>query len=139
VRLNAVSDGLSNTLLVVESAGRPQIYRLGKPFGSVPAQKVNGGGWSRPASDLDFLPSTADGASFPGPVAVGATNGFDYPAYNAAPFYTEGTGAPYSFHAGGINALLGDGSVRFVRSSVSAQTFAALSTRAGGEVPGDNW
>src|SRR5207237_1232929 len=66
VKLTDVSDGLSNTIAVVESAGRPQIYRRGQPFGTVPAQKLNGGGWARPGSDLVFQTSTPDGASFPG-------------------------------------------------------------------------
>src|SRR5205814_4050635 len=54
IKISGVTDGLSNTLTVVESAGRPQIYRNGKSFGTVPAQKVNGGGWCRPASDMEF-------------------------------------------------------------------------------------
>jgi prepilin-type processing-associated H-X9-DG protein len=41
---------------------------------------------------------------------------------------------PSSFHPGGANVLMGDGSVRFVKSSVSVQTWRALGTRAGGEV-----
>ncbi len=135
VKLLAVTDGLSNTLLVTESAGRPQIYRLGKPYGTLPAQRINGGGWARPASDLDFAPSTADGSTYVGGTcAVGCTNGYDYPSYNTAPFYTEGTSQPYSFHSGGVNSLLGDGSVRFLRSSIAPATFAALVTRANGEV-----
>lgn len=134
VRIGAVTDGLSNTLLVVESAGRPQIYRLGRPYGSVPAQRVNGGGWSRPASDLDFIPSSSDGATFPGPCALGCTNGYNYDTYPHPFFGTEGSNAPYSFHSGGINALWGDGSVRFVRQGVSAQVFAAAVTRAYGEI-----
>ena len=60
-RLADVTDGLSNTFAVVESAGRPQIYRNGQTYGTVPAQKVNGGGWARPASDLDYYTSTPDG------------------------------------------------------------------------------
>jgi prepilin-type N-terminal cleavage/methylation domain-containing protein len=140
IKITGVTDGLSNTLTVVESAGRPQIFRNGKPFGPVPSQKVNGGGWARPASDLEFAPSTADGTTYAGgTVAVNATNGFDYPTYNAAPYYTEGTSQPYSFHASGVNALLGDGSVRFVRSSVSVATFAALATRDGGETLGNDF
>ena len=44
----------------------------------------------------------------------------------------------YGFHSGGVNTLLADGSVRFIRQSISVQTFAALVTRNGGEViPGD--
>ncbi|MDY3561357.1 DUF1559 domain-containing protein [Gemmata sp. JC673] len=135
VKINGVTDGLSNTITVVESAGRPQIFRLGKAVGTVPTQKVNGGGWCRPASDIEFAPATADGTTYTsGTVAVGVTNGFDYPTYNGAPYGTEGTGQPYSFHTGGVQALFGDGSVRFVRSSISVATFAALSTRSNGEV-----
>lgn len=135
IKIAGVADGLSNTLAVVESAGRPQIYRNGKPFGAVPANKVNGGGWCRPASDMEFAPATADGSTYSGGgVAVNATNGFDYGSYNAAPYGTEGTSQAYSFHSGGVNALLGDGSVRFIRSSVSVATFAALVTRDAGEV-----
>jgi prepilin-type processing-associated H-X9-DG protein len=40
----------------------------------------------------------------------------------------------YSFHPGGANMLYADGSVRFLRDSVSALTFAALTTKAGNEV-----
>jgi prepilin-type N-terminal cleavage/methylation domain-containing protein len=140
VRIANVTDGLSNTLLVVESAGRPQIYRNGRPYGTLPVQQVNGGGWSRPASDIDFAPATPDGTTYVnGTVAVGATNGFLYPSYNAAPYGTDGTGQPYSFHTSGVNALLGDGSVRLINSSVSVTTFAALATRDGGEVPGSDY
>jgi prepilin-type N-terminal cleavage/methylation domain-containing protein/prepilin-type processing-associated H-X9-DG protein len=135
IRISGVTDGLSNTLTVVESAGRPQLYRAGKSFGTVPSNKVNGGGWCRPASDMEFAPSTADGTTYTGgTVAINATNGFDYPTYNGAPYGTEGTSQAYSFHSGGVNALFGDGSVRFIRSSVNAATFAALVTRDGGEV-----
>jgi len=139
VKASSVTDGLSNTIAVIESAGRPQIYRLGRPYGSVPAQKVNGGGWARPASDLVFQTSTPDGTSFPGSCAVNCTNGFDYPTYNMAPFGTEGTGEPYSFHTAGVNVLLGDGSVRLVSSSISVYTFAALVTRSGDEVIGSDF
>ena len=57
VRFGEVADGLSNTITLVESAGRPQLWRLGKPAGgntftSTADPKVNGGGWCRPASEL---------------------------------------------------------------------------------------
>ncbi|HEY7315234.1 MAG TPA: DUF1559 domain-containing protein [Gemmataceae bacterium] len=133
-KLADVTDGLSNTLMIIESAGRPQIYQLGRAVGSVPGIKINGGGWARPASDLDFLPATPDGSTFPGTCAAGCTNGFNYPAYAIPPFGTEGTSAPYSFHAGVINTAFGDGSVRTISNSVSAYTFACLVTASGGEV-----
>ena len=41
---------------------------------------------------------------------------------------------PSSRHPGGVNALMGDGTVRFVKSSISLPTWRAVGTRAGGEV-----
>ena len=40
----------------------------------------------------------------------------------------------YSFHAGGVNCLFGDGSVRFIKSTISPVTLRGLVTPAGGEV-----
>ncbi|MFO0891668.1 MAG: DUF1559 domain-containing protein [Isosphaeraceae bacterium] len=39
-----------------------------------------------------------------------------------------------SFHPGGVNGLLGDGSVRFFKDSIDLTTWKALSSRSGGEV-----
>lgn len=137
--LGEVSDGLSNTLMVIESAGRPQIYQRGIAVGSVPGQKVNGGGWARPASDMDFLPSTPDGSTYPGTCAAGCTNGYNYTSYAAPPFGTEGTSAPYAFHTGIICAAFGDGSVRMIGNTVSVTTFAALVTASNGDIPGSDY
>jgi prepilin-type processing-associated H-X9-DG protein len=45
--------------------------------------------------------------------------------------------AARSRHTGGVNVLLGDGGVRFVRNAVDPLTWQAAGSRAGGEVPGD--
>ena len=39
-----------------------------------------------------------------------------------------------SHHPGGVNALFGDGSVKFIKNSINWQTWRALGTVAGGEV-----
>ena len=132
----AVTDGLSDTIMVAESAGRPQVYRRGQPYGSPPGDRTDGGGWSRPASDFDVKGSTYDGVSVPGPCALNCTNGLDVGGRGFPdPVYgTNGTSEAYSFHVGGANTLLGDGSVRFVSSNINIVVWAALATRAGGEV-----
>jgi prepilin-type N-terminal cleavage/methylation domain-containing protein/prepilin-type processing-associated H-X9-DG protein len=141
-RIGDVTDGTSNTILLAESAGRPTVYRQGHAGGSPtgsPPTRVNGGGWARAASDFDLKGSSYDGASFPGPCAVNCTNGKNvgntYPDPVCGP---NGTGETYSFHTGGANVLFGDGSVRFVSAGINIVVYAALVTRAGGEVvPGD--
>jgi prepilin-type processing-associated H-X9-DG protein len=42
--------------------------------------------------------------------------------------------AARSRHAGGVNAALADGSVRFFKDSINIFTWRALSTTMGGEV-----
>jgi prepilin-type N-terminal cleavage/methylation domain-containing protein/prepilin-type processing-associated H-X9-DG protein len=44
-----------------------------------------------------------------------------------------------SRHTGGVNLGLGDGSVRYVSNSISLASWRAVSTRAGGEVVGNDW
>ncbi len=46
---------------------------------------------------------------------------------------------PVSPHTGGINAGMGDGSVRFVSGSVTYKTWFAASTPGGGETLGSDW
>lgn len=130
------TDGLSNTIMYAESAGRPNVYRRGKKFGSLPTIRTNAGGWSRPASDFSLDGSTADGVILPGPCALNCTNGeeigsatFPHPYYGS-----EGTAEAYAFHTGGAQFALGDGSVRFISESISIREFARLVTRGGGEV-----
>jgi prepilin-type processing-associated H-X9-DG protein len=45
--------------------------------------------------------------------------------------------AARSRHTGGVNVLLGDGSVRFVQDGVAPDAWRALGTRSAGEVVGE--
>jgi len=135
------TDGLSKTILLAESAGRPYKYNRGKLSGSFPTNRVNGGGWCRPASDFAFKGSKEDGTSVgtsapnSATTAVGATNGEDIATftYNGASSGTEGSGDPYSFHPGIVNVVMADGGVKTISDSVSLSVFAAMVTRAGAE------
>ncbi len=136
-RMADVTDGLSNTILYAESAGRPAVWRRGpKKFGtSVVANHVNAGGWCRPASDFSVDGSSYDGATMPGPCAINCTNGEDVGTTFPHPYYqTEGTAEAFAFHPAGANFALGDGSVRFIASNINIRDFARLVTRAGAEV-----
>lgn len=136
-RFADVTDGLSNSILYAESAGRPYVYRRGKKLSeNLLVSRVNAGGWSRPASDFSVDGASYDGVALPGPGALNFTNGedigssaFPYPYYGS-----EGTAETYSFHPGGAQVALGDGSVRLIAQTISVRDFARLVTRAGAEV-----
>jgi prepilin-type N-terminal cleavage/methylation domain-containing protein/prepilin-type processing-associated H-X9-DG protein len=131
-----VTDGLSNTILLAESAGRPYLYQGQKLISSGVTPYVLGGGWVRPASAIWLMGSDATGTIIPGTAcSMNCTNGQAFTIYPPGGFYgTDGTGQLYSFHSGGINTVFGDGSVRFATSATSITIIAALVTRDGGEV-----
>jgi len=52
----------------------------------------------------------------------------------ATPYESDAFRAARSRHTGGVNILLGDGSVRFVNQGIDLATWRALATRNGGEV-----
>ena len=141
VSFGDVTDGLTNTIAVFESGGRPFVYRRGSQVGNNPStHRVNAGGWCRAATDILFAGSNTTGATIPG-VSFGRTNGYDVgnESYSTsgypAPYGTEGTSQPYAFHRGGVNVALGDGSVKFIDEGIHVGVIAALVTRntAGGE------
>jgi len=134
------TDGLSNTIAVHESAGRPAYYRKGpKQIGALPTDRVNGGGWCRPASDILVTGSLADGTALFGTTPFNATNGYNVGAetYPNGKFGVQGTSQPFSFHTGGAHFLMGDGSVRFLSETIDFSTFIGLVTRGNNETKTD--
>jgi hypothetical protein len=120
-RRSDVSDGLANTVMIVEAAGRPDEWMAGrrtrtniKPADAVLASRDND--FSLRGFSWDAESQTYSNAHS-GPCAINCSN-------------VEGV---YSFHLGGAQAVFGDGSVRFLRQTVSTQLMARLVTRAGGE------
>jgi prepilin-type N-terminal cleavage/methylation domain-containing protein/prepilin-type processing-associated H-X9-DG protein len=145
ITVSDISDGLSNTIHVIESAGKPFVYQ-GRTLvnQNVFADQVLGGGWCRPASDIWLIGFGDKFGTIPGgPYVINAANGLDcvaqYPSQvpAGAPTGTDGTGQVYAFHPSGVNVLFADGSVHFLDSDpisgISPALLAALITRAGGE------
>ncbi|WP_165069276.1 DUF1559 family PulG-like putative transporter [Paludisphaera rhizosphaerae] len=57
---------------------------------------------------------------------------FDCGVFGSA--FNNGHMAARSYHSGGVNVGLADGSVRFVKDSISLATWMAVGTKAGGEI-----
>jgi prepilin-type N-terminal cleavage/methylation domain-containing protein/prepilin-type processing-associated H-X9-DG protein len=117
LRIADILDGTSNTIALAEDAGRPQRWQLGR---LVTAQLANSAAsWADRNNLIAPTGALADGSARLGPCAMNCTNNNEL----------------YSFHSGGVNAVFGDGSVRFLQASMNLTTLANLITRAGGEVP----
>jgi prepilin-type N-terminal cleavage/methylation domain-containing protein/prepilin-type processing-associated H-X9-DG protein len=134
-RIANVTDGLSNTMLVGENAGREDVYRLGKLVATasanntVPATcaRARGGAWATNDNPfeigqlINWCPSGGPVVGLPpAPMKINGSNEWGY--------------GLYSMHTGGANVVMADGSVRFMSESMPFRTLGILATRAGGEV-----
>jgi prepilin-type N-terminal cleavage/methylation domain-containing protein/prepilin-type processing-associated H-X9-DG protein len=113
-RLARFRDGSTNTILIGECAGRPQLWR---GHTEVPNKWVSGGGWAN-RNLLWIRGDPGSGFASTGTCAVNCTN------------YRE----VYSFHPDGANVAFVDGSVHFLRDTINIRVFARLVTIAGGEI-----
>jgi prepilin-type N-terminal cleavage/methylation domain-containing protein/prepilin-type processing-associated H-X9-DG protein len=110
-----VRDGLSNTFMLFESAGKPNHYSHGvlQPDDPAPPEKYR---W---ASNLayDVIGSY--------PLVCPITSLMNCDNYHEI----------YSFHPGGAVFAFGDGSVDFIDDDLDVDTFISLFTRAAGDIP----
>jgi prepilin-type N-terminal cleavage/methylation domain-containing protein/prepilin-type processing-associated H-X9-DG protein len=141
VRVTDVSDGTSNTVLLVEDAGRPAWYSSkglvtsGPAVGSYQAgpngpAPQGGGAWADP---LNYIATNGADPSGSGIAAGGGFLGIP-PAPYSCPLMCSNDSEIFAFHTGGCNVAFGDGSVRFLRAGLTIPQVAALLSRAGGEV-----
>ncbi len=120
-QFSEITDGLSNTIMLVECSGRPHTWVAGK---QTVTSAGTTGAWANNTNDINVEGSEPGGT---------ATN----TATAIAPLNNTNSGEIYSFHTGGSNIVMGDGSVRFLRQSVKLRALVIMCTRAGGEVNED--
>ena len=139
-----VTDGLSNTVAVFESGGRPFVYRqehVRRHESDCPLAQRR---WLVPCGDGHSCSRdrTPRGQPVPG-VFFNRTNGDDTGGTQLSRSRSTARKArrqPFGFHAGGQNVLFGDGSVKFVSDQVDIGIISAAVTRngAGGIDDGTN-
>ncbi len=153
VRLSDVLDGTSNTLIFTESirgagavpssatADNPpsvQFYRakVSSMSGNLP-QLADEQGYMAVKSVVTGFNATRQSYWLRGTIPDGPMlNGRLRPNAKTPDlnFRSAKVTAARSFHSGGVNACLADGSVRFIKDSIDGNTWSALWTRAGGEI-----
>ncbi|WZO98531.1 DUF1559 domain-containing protein [Isosphaeraceae bacterium EP7] len=114
-RLADVTDGLSNTILVGERAGRPDLHEKGKSVDPYP--------YLNPSNGMDTAQAAWATSTHIWWMVYGETQSINQ---------TNRTGV-FSFHPAGANVALADGSVRFLKESTASAILKALATRSGGE------
>ncbi len=112
-----VRDGTSNTVMICEVAGRPQLWRGRVAYGTPPTPRADGAMWITTKGNISIKGSTYDGVNQPGPCAINCTNDNEL----------------YSFHGHGSNFCMGDGSVIFLKESINIRLVARLFTWDGYE------
>ena len=148
--IRKVSDGMSKTIMFVESAGRPNHYTKGKSLknlmweenttlkqpgvgGGLTDYQWGDGGAATDGSDgLYIVWNRTTTPALPGTIVA------DCPM-NTAVMNCDNYKGVYSFHSGGCNVAFGDGSVQFIKDDVAADTFVSLITRAAADQTGTDF
>ena len=123
IKIAAVPDGCSNTIMIAECAGGTQQYRQGAVFSTA---ALDGAPWAdrnavMAPSGYDPAKATSSGSTRPGLVVINGTNNSEV----------------YAFHSQGANAVFADGHVAFLKTSIDPVTFVGLVTYQAGDIPGD--
>lgn len=137
VRLASVLDGLSNTVLLGEGAGRPLVYVSGKSAKNPQPGDIAFGtsfvkdGWGWADINQGF---SIDGASVLG-IQNDSKNNGTVTINGQCAINCTNDSELYSFHVGGIHFLRGDGSVFFGIQNMDLQSLVAILTPANSEPP----
>jgi len=131
-----ITDGSSNSIMLAEAAGQPAVYTAAGAmkaarFAAYQDDKIvdlggnyapaDGTGWADPDCGFSINGATADGLDKYGPYMINKIN----------------VSEVFSFHTGGAQVALADGSVRFISENIDTTLFIGACTRAGGEVLGE--
>jgi prepilin-type processing-associated H-X9-DG protein len=127
--IQAITDGTSNTLLMAEVV-------IGATMGTN-GYEHRGDVYNDDYNCAMFMAYSTPNSTIPDWIA----NGYCRYPFQTNPPCTGTTGgsqnaynASRSYHPGGVNALMSDGSVRFFKNTIALMTWRALSTTIGGEV-----
>jgi prepilin-type N-terminal cleavage/methylation domain-containing protein/prepilin-type processing-associated H-X9-DG protein len=126
--IQSISDGTSNTLLMAEV-----IVGLNNPSLGSSGYEHRGDVYNDDYNSAMFMAYTPPNSTFPDWIGGNYCQypyGTNPPCVKNTPYFN----AARSRHAGGVNALMADGSVKFFKSSINYTTWRALGSSQGSEV-----
>ena len=128
--LLAISDGLSNTLMLGESGARNQGWAVGRMYNDGTAASWGfRGAWGQGTNNI--VCAGTRGPVTPGAAPAGkVSTAADVPTALTVNAWNQGE--LYAFHSGVCNVVFGDGSVRSLRNNVSLSVMSRLAARADG-------
>ncbi len=134
IKFRDVTDGLSNTICFAENVGKQRTFFKGKPTGGgdnfTGLVTFAGAGLQLNSFFADHN-ITREIRGYSG------TNLLNIVESGCASINIVNEWGFYSFHAGGVQAALGDGSVRFISENIGVAPLVASITRDGGDIAGD--
>jgi prepilin-type N-terminal cleavage/methylation domain-containing protein/prepilin-type processing-associated H-X9-DG protein len=143
-RVADVNDGLSNTIFFGETSRYtkdPGTYWCwwANPLsvwadGAGPDYRICGAGYTVPQINAPLQLTVAQSPVY----SASSASGWWSQASVYAISKTFGQWGFRSNHSGGANFLMGDGSVKFLKQSISSTAYMALGTKAGSEVVGSD-
>ncbi len=146
-RIASCLDGTSNTVAIFESSGRTDTVVSSFPLGTVigpinpyPGTTPSTGGFGAPGRWAD--PASGDGVSGPpsGKITLINNNKSPTGGSGTCPWSVQDCGPfgePFSLHFGGVHALMGDGTVRFISEHIDYKTVRNLCAASDGQLLGD--
>lgn len=117
VKMSQITDGLSNSFMIFEDAGRPEGFDKNKnptadPTKAENENAVSGQSWADFNSFFDVHDTCGGGQ------LMNCHNNNEI----------------FSFHVSGCNFTMGDGAVRFVQEGIDAEAFVSLFTRSAADI-----
>ncbi|WP_437223087.1 DUF1559 domain-containing protein [Planctomicrobium sp. SH661] len=134
VSMSHVTDGTSNSLMAGEILVAPDSGTAGTGCESWPDPDMRGLYWNAIHMGSLFVALRTPNTKSPDIIGWKAYSTTTSPATCAM----SGTAMfARSMHTGGVNATMGDGSVRFISDNINTGTYQAIGTISGGEIPGE--
>lgn len=111
-RIEEVKDGMDQTFMFLEDAGRPKLWDFGAVETGYPASNEN---YADPSGRITVQ------------------------VYCGTPINCNNGNEIFAFHPGGANFAMAGGAVVYIRQNIKVKTFQALFTVNNGDIPDPTW